>query len=192
MATLIFYIPIKEKQSKFAQNIISQQANIILFLTFLVRVGKWSYHLPTIRTNLSQFLATFRANLPLRLPAGGAFFSLLAQRKEPKERAAAPLRRPRSVGFRTGGAKTRCAQTVCPFAPVLNPTERLSADGSCRLRNWLRGLGLLLGGMISEPTNTSMQFDCFDRSHVPASKFGRSPSGRNPGSLRHCASAGEK
>ena len=62
-------------------------------------------------------------------PCRVAFFSLPAQRKEPKERAALPLRRPRSTGCGTGGAKTRCAQTVCPFFPVPHPAARLSAKG---------------------------------------------------------------
>ncbi len=53
--------------------------------------------------------------LTLCLPAGGAFFSLLAQRKETKERAALALRLHRSPRCGTGGAITRCAQTVCPF-----------------------------------------------------------------------------
>ena len=70
-------------------------------------------------------------------PRREAFFSLPAQRKEPVvwsaphhcERAALPLRRPRSTGCGTGGAKTRCAQTVCPFFPVPHPAARLSAKG---------------------------------------------------------------
>ena len=62
-------------------------------------------------------------------PCRVAFFSLPAQRKEPKERAALPLRRPRSTGCGTGGAKTRCAQTACPFFPVPHPAARLSAKG---------------------------------------------------------------
>ena len=62
-------------------------------------------------------------------PRRGAFFSLPAQRKEPKERAALPLRRPRSTGCATGGARTRCAQTACPFFPVPHPAARLSAKG---------------------------------------------------------------
>ena len=53
----------------------------------------------------------------------------IRQRKEPKERAALPLRRPRSTSCGTGGAKTRCAQTVCPFFPVPHPAARLSAKG---------------------------------------------------------------
>ena len=64
-----------------------------------------------------------------RPPRRMAFFSLPAQRKEPKERAALPLRRPRSTSCGTGGAKTRCAQTVCPFFPVPHPAARLSAKG---------------------------------------------------------------
>ena len=62
-------------------------------------------------------------------PCGGAFFSLRAQRKESKERAARPLRLPRSPRCGTGRAKTRCAQTICPFAPVPHPTARLSGKG---------------------------------------------------------------
>ena len=62
-------------------------------------------------------------------PCRVAFFSLPAQRKEPKERAALPLRRPRSTGCGTGGARTRCAQTACPFLPVPHPAARLSAKG---------------------------------------------------------------
>ena len=62
-------------------------------------------------------------------PRRVAFFSLPAQRKEPKERAALPLRRPRSTGCGTGGARTRCAQTACPFFPVPHPAARLSAKG---------------------------------------------------------------
>ena len=62
-------------------------------------------------------------------PRRVAFFSLPAQRKEPKERAALPLRRPRSTGCATGGARTRCAQTACPFIPVPHPAARLSAKG---------------------------------------------------------------
>jgi len=62
-------------------------------------------------------------------PRRVAFFSLPAQRKEPKERAALPLRRPRSPGRGTGGARTRCAQTACPFFPVPHPAARLSAKG---------------------------------------------------------------
>ena len=62
-------------------------------------------------------------------PRRVAFFSLPAQRKEPKERAALPLRRPRSTGCGTGGARTRCAQTACPFLPVPHPAARLSAKG---------------------------------------------------------------
>ena len=62
-------------------------------------------------------------------PRRVAFFSLPAQRKEPKERAALPLRRPRSTGCGTGGARTRCAQTACPFFPVPHPADRLSAKG---------------------------------------------------------------
>ena len=70
-------------------------------------------------------------------PRREAFFSLPAQRKEPVvwsaphhcERAALPLRRPRSPGRGTGGARTRCAQTVCPFFPVPHPADRLSAKG---------------------------------------------------------------
>ena len=64
-----------------------------------------------------------------RPPRRMAFFSLPAQRKEPKERAALPLRRPRSTSCGTGGAKTRCAQTVCPLFPVPHPAARLSAKG---------------------------------------------------------------
>ena len=62
-------------------------------------------------------------------PCRGAFFCLPAQRKEPKERAALPLRRPRSTGCATGGARTRCAQTACPLFPVPHPADRLSAKG---------------------------------------------------------------
>ena len=62
-------------------------------------------------------------------PRRVAFFSLPAQRKEPKERAALPLRRPRSTGCGTGGARTRCAQTACPLFPVPHPADRLSAKG---------------------------------------------------------------
>ena len=70
-------------------------------------------------------------------PRRAAFFSLSAQRKEPVvwsaphhcERAALPLRRPRSTSCGTGGAKTRCAQTVCPLFPVPHPAARLSAKG---------------------------------------------------------------
>ena len=70
-------------------------------------------------------------------PRRAAFFSLSAQRKEPVvwsaphhcERAALPLRRPRSTGCGTGGARTRCAQTACPFFPVPHPAARLSAKG---------------------------------------------------------------
>ena len=70
-------------------------------------------------------------------PCRVAFFSLPAQRKEPVvwsaphhcERAALPLRRPRSTGCGTGGARTRCAQTACPFFPVPHPAARLSAKG---------------------------------------------------------------
>ncbi len=58
-----------------------------------------------------------------------AFFSLLAQRKESKERAALPLRQPRSPGYETGGARTRCARTACPFLPVPHPDARLSGKG---------------------------------------------------------------
>jgi len=55
------------------------------------------------------------------IPAGFPFFSLRAQRKEPKERAARPLRRPRSPRCGTGEAKTRCAQTVCLFIRFRTP-----------------------------------------------------------------------
>ena len=43
-----------------------------------------------------------RQVVTLGLLAGGAPFSLLAQRKGRKERAAVPLRKPRSAGFATG------------------------------------------------------------------------------------------
>ena len=74
-------------------------------------------------------------------PRREAFFSLPAQRKEPVvwsaphhcERAALPLRRPRSTGCGTGGARTRCAQTACPLFLVPHPAARLSAKGLFRI-----------------------------------------------------------
>ena len=77
-------------------------------------------HLTSARSSVTRMAST---------PRRVAFFSLPAQRKEPKERAALPLRRPRSTGCGTGGARTRCAQTVCPFFPVPHPADRLSAKG---------------------------------------------------------------
>ncbi len=81
----------------------------------------------------------------LCLPAGGAFFSLLAQRKETamwlrhtaKERAALPLRLPRSPRCGTGGAKKRvglpnwCSlrSNSLPLHPVPHLAARLSANG---------------------------------------------------------------
>ena len=47
----------------------------------------------------------------LRLLAGVASFLCLPKERT-KERAATPLRRPRSISFDPGEAKTRCAQTV--------------------------------------------------------------------------------
>jgi len=77
---------------------------------------------PTNNTNSFRFFSSPSELISmLDLPAGGAFFSLLAQRKEPKEKAALPLRRPRSPRCETGGAKTRCAQTVCPFIRSRTP-----------------------------------------------------------------------
>jgi len=71
---------------------------------------------PSNSINLLRFfLNRLIAISTLCLPAGGAFFSLLAQRKETKEKAALALRLPRSPRRGTGGAITRCAQTVCPF-----------------------------------------------------------------------------
>ena len=77
-------------------------------------------HLTSARSSVNRMAST---------PRRVAFFSLPAQRKEPKERAALPLRRPRSTGCGTGGARTRCAQTACPFFPVPHPAARLSAKG---------------------------------------------------------------
>ena len=86
----------------------------------------------------SFFAHRFAISLKIKylpaIPAGFPFFSLRAQRKEPKERAARPLRRPRSPRSGTGWAKTRCAQTVCPFDPVPNPAARLSDKGARRPR----------------------------------------------------------
>jgi hypothetical protein len=81
---------------------------------------------PSNSINLSRFfLNRLVAISTLCLPAGGAFFFLLAQRKETKEKAALALRLPRSPRRGTGGAITRCAQTVCPF--IRFPTSPLGS-----------------------------------------------------------------
>jgi len=128
----------------------------------------WARHggiVPANKTHLLSFLLTFR------LPAGEVFFSLRAQRKEPKERAARPLRRPRSPGCGTGGAKTRCAQTVCPFAPVPHPAARLSGKGPHRPRT----------STSSEPTpqrgGLAYHFACFFSIKLRRVSF--RPHGRN-------------
>ena len=99
----------------------------------------WARHggiVPANKTHLLSFLLTFR------LLAGGHSFLCVLKEKNPpcglrhtaKERAARLLRRPCSPESGTGGAKTRCAQTVCPFAPVPHPAARLSGKGPHRPR----------------------------------------------------------
>ena|GEM_PF-4941944 len=85
------------------------------------RVGTAVSCPPTTRISIKISFEPSAVTINYGLPAGGAFFSLRAQRKEPKERAARPLRRPRSPSCGTGGAKTRCAQTVCPFIRFRTP-----------------------------------------------------------------------
>ena len=81
----------------------------------------------------------WRGDIPiLCLPAGGAFFSLLAQRKETKERAALPLRRPRSPRCGTGGAKNSLRSNSLPLHPVPRLAERLSANGPPSCPNYPR------------------------------------------------------
>lgn len=97
-------------------------------------------------------------------PCRVAFFSLPAQRKEPKERAALPLRRPRSTGCGTGGARTRCAQTACPFFPVPHPAARLSAKGLFASPETRPAPNRPLGG--ASALHRGREVWCLDRSHV--------------------------
>ena len=92
-------------------------------------------------------LYSFILYLTFRLPAGEAFFSLLAQRKESKERAAAPLRLPRSATSEIGGARTRCAQTACPFFRFQSPPPGSAPMAPLRPRILSPGENSQLGGM---------------------------------------------
>jgi|GEM_PF-6280274 len=90
---------------------------------------------PTLERGNNQnsclfFLLAYLKQTPpsVSLREGHSFLCLPKEKNPPcglrhtaKERAALPLRQPRSPRSGTGGAKTRCAQTVCPFLRSRTP-----------------------------------------------------------------------
>ena len=103
---------------------------------------------PITRISFCYILHYLNQSFPLVSLPGGAFFSLGMQRKEPKEKAAAPLRQPRPPRSKTGGAKTRYAQTVSPFIRF-----RITPPGSAPMASFVPGSSFTpinyccLGGM---------------------------------------------
>jgi len=92
--------------------------------------GRQVFCPPIARIQTEYIFCTIWVDQHRCLPAGGAFFSLCAQRKESKERAAKPLRRPRSPRSGTGGAKTRLK--LKQFAPSSDPGPRRPAHRQWR------------------------------------------------------------
>ena len=62
-------------------------------------------------------------------PSSGGVLFFACPKKRTKRKGSPAAETTPVAGLRTGGAKTRCAQTVCPFFPVPHPAARLSAKG---------------------------------------------------------------